>query len=282
MTDSVLLARLAAPLQSWGSGSRFDRRDTQLHPTKSGCIGMIAAALGLGYTADIGHLAALRFGVRADRPGTPVHDYQIVGGGPMPLRPRDLITDHRRAAAAAAWLDGESGPTFGRAVGTALASWYGAPKEIAPDDQTGVLTAGNLRRDPMQTYRWYLADAAFVAAFQSPDRDLLKEIADALEQPKRLLWLGRKSCPPSGTIAGGVHPGTLEEVLRTASLLPNATADRPWLWCEAPPGSRNASRITDQPVTFDPTRRMHAVRWEIRTRLTPDPDPAIRWEDLIP
>ncbi|MDT0453660.1 type I-E CRISPR-associated protein Cas5/CasD [Streptomyces hesseae] len=282
MTDSVLLVRLAAPLQSWGRGSHFDRRNTQLHPTKSGCIGLIAAALGLDHTDEIGHLAALRFGVRADRPGAPVHDYQIVGGGPMPLRPRDVITDHRRATAAAAWLDDESGPTFGRAAGTALASWYGAPKEIAPDEQTGALTAGNLRRDPMQTYRWYLADAAFVAAFQSTDRSLLEEIAAALEQPKRLLWLGRKSCPPSGTIAGGVHPGTLETVLRTTSLLPNATVDTPWMWCETPPGTAGASRTADQPDTFDPERRMHAVRWEIRTRVTPDPAPDIRWEDLIP
>ncbi|MFD7413163.1 type I-E CRISPR-associated protein Cas5/CasD [Kitasatospora purpeofusca] len=281
MTDSVLLARLAAPLQSWGSGSHFDRRDTQLRPTKSGCIGLIAAALGLDYSDDIGSLAALRFGVRADRPGTPVHDYQIVGGGPMPLRPRDLITDHRRAAAAAEHLD-ENGPTFGRSAGLALTSWYGAPKGIAPDGQSGVLVAGNLQRDPMQTYRWYLADAAFVVGFQSSDRALLGEVADALERPKRLLWLGRKSCPPSGTIAGGVHPGTLEEILRATCLLPNATTAEPWLWCEAPPGTPGAARTTDQPVSFDAERRAHAVRWEIRTRLVLDPSPAIGWEDLIP
>ncbi|MFE2728565.1 type I-E CRISPR-associated protein Cas5/CasD [Kitasatospora sp. NPDC059327] len=281
MTDSVLLARLAAPLQSWGRGSHFDRRDTQLHPTKSGCVGMIAAALGLDYSDDIGHLAALRFGVRADRPGAPVRDYQVVGGGPMPLRPRDVITDHRRATAAAAALEGENGPTFGHSAGTALAAWYGAPKEIAPDEETGALAAGNLRRDPMQTSRWYLADAAFVAGFQSPDLALLEEIAAALEQPRRLLWLGRKACPPSGTIAGGVHPGTLETVFPATSLLPGAVRD-PWLWCEVTPDTRGASRTTDQPLTFDPGQRVHAVRWEVRTRFAPDPVPAIHWEDLIP
>ncbi|MFJ9692203.1 type I-E CRISPR-associated protein Cas5/CasD [Kitasatospora sp. NPDC101183] len=282
MTRSVLLVRLAAPLQSWGTNSHFERRDTRLRPTKAGCVGLVAAALGLDRADDIGHLAALRFGVRADRPGTPVHDYQVVGGGPMPLRPRDLITDSRRADAAAVHLDGENGPHFGRCAGTALASWYGAPKEIAPEERTGALTAGNLRRDPLQTYRWYLADAAFLAAFESLDRDLLERIAQALEQPRRLLWLGRKSCPPSGTLAGGVHPGTLESVLRSTALLPNATAPAPWFWSEVPPGTGNASRTTDQPVTFDPEQRMHADRWESRTRLTPDPDPAIRWEDLIP
>ncbi|MEV6973738.1 type I-E CRISPR-associated protein Cas5/CasD [Kitasatospora sp. NPDC093806] len=289
---AVLLLRLAAPLQAWGAGSRFDRRGTQPHPTKSGVVGLAAAALGRDRAEDVGDLAALRFGVRADRPGTPVHDYHVVGGGPMPLRPRDLITDPDRAEAAAARLDAQplrpprTAHAFGRAAGTALDSWYGAPKLIAPDPRTGTLTAGNLRRDPMQTYRWYLAGAAFVAALQHPDRALLEEIAHALEHPRRLLWLGRKSCPPSGTIAGGVHEGTLETVLRATAPLPGPAADlpesRPWAWIEVPPGTRGATRTTDQPVTFDPDRRTHAVRWESRTRLALDPEPTIHWEDLIP
>lgn len=38
---------LDGPLQSWGFGSRFDRRTTALHPTRSGTIGLIAAAMGI-------------------------------------------------------------------------------------------------------------------------------------------------------------------------------------------------------------------------------------------
>jgi CRISPR system Cascade subunit CasD len=38
---------LDGPLQSWGFGSRFQRRTTGLHPTKSGVIGLISAAMGL-------------------------------------------------------------------------------------------------------------------------------------------------------------------------------------------------------------------------------------------
>ncbi|MET8702927.1 type I-E CRISPR-associated protein Cas5/CasD [Kitasatospora sp. NPDC004723] len=279
---AVLLARLAAPVQAWGVGSRFERRDTQPHPTKSGFVGMVAAALGRDRTDRIDDLAALRFGVRADRSGTPVHDYHIVGGGPMPLRPRDLITDHGRAEAAAAGLDAGTGPAFGAAAATALASWYGAPKLISPDERTGTLVAGNLRRDPMQTYRWYLADAAFVAALEHSSRTLLEEIAHALEHPRRLLWLGRKSCPPSGTISGGVHDGTLESVLAATSLLPGADDSRPWTWWEVPPGTPGAIRTADQPVSFDPARRVHADRWETRSRLALDPEPTIHWEDLIP
>jgi CRISPR system Cascade subunit CasD len=38
---------LDAPLQSWGFDSRFQRRTTALHPTKSGIVGLLCAALGL-------------------------------------------------------------------------------------------------------------------------------------------------------------------------------------------------------------------------------------------
>ena len=43
----VLYLRLYGPLQSWGSNSIFWRRTTELHPTKSGVIGLIFCALGL-------------------------------------------------------------------------------------------------------------------------------------------------------------------------------------------------------------------------------------------
>ena len=43
---TVLLLRLAGPLQSWGVKSRFTVRATELAPTKSGIIGMLAAAVG--------------------------------------------------------------------------------------------------------------------------------------------------------------------------------------------------------------------------------------------
>ena len=45
---SVLLVRLAGPMQSWGSQSRFSHRDTEREPTKSGVVGLLSAALGSG------------------------------------------------------------------------------------------------------------------------------------------------------------------------------------------------------------------------------------------
>jgi len=48
MSDTAYLAMLLdSPLQSWGCASRFERRTTGLHPTKSGVIGLICAAKGL-------------------------------------------------------------------------------------------------------------------------------------------------------------------------------------------------------------------------------------------
>ncbi|WP_234363987.1 MULTISPECIES: type I-E CRISPR-associated protein Cas5/CasD [unclassified Streptomyces] len=276
---SVLLMRLASPLQSWGALARFDRRDTQPRPTKSAVVGLIAAALGHDRTDDLGPLTSLRFATRADRPGTALRDFHIVGGGTYPLRPRDLITDHRRAAKAAAALDQATGPAFGHLPGQSVTHWYGAPKEIAPDPALGTLIAGNTTRDAMMTTRWYLADAAFVAAVQHPDEELLNRISHALEHPARLLWLGRKSCPPTGTISGGVHTGTLETILNTTALLPNATTERPWAWFETTNGTHGAVQTGDQPVTFHPEHRTHAPRWETRTRLTPEP--TIEW-DIIP
>ena len=73
---STLLLRLAAPLQSWGADSKFEeRRATMREPTKSGVIGMLAAALGRRREDPIDDLAKLRFGVRIDQPGQLLRDY---------------------------------------------------------------------------------------------------------------------------------------------------------------------------------------------------------------
>ncbi len=48
MSSDVCLALLLdGPMQSWGHASRFERRTTALHPTRSGILGLIAAAAGI-------------------------------------------------------------------------------------------------------------------------------------------------------------------------------------------------------------------------------------------
>jgi CRISPR system Cascade subunit CasD len=77
---ATLLLRLQAPMQSWGTTSRFDERDTQLEPSKSGVLGLVCAAIGRDRAEAVDDLAALRMGVRVDREGVPMRDYQTATG----------------------------------------------------------------------------------------------------------------------------------------------------------------------------------------------------------
>ncbi|CAN5546685.1 type I-E CRISPR-associated protein Cas5/CasD [soil metagenome] len=71
----TLLIRLAGPMQSWGTQSRFTERDTGLEPSKSGVVGLICAALGRPRNESVNDLATLRMGVRVDREGVMRRDY---------------------------------------------------------------------------------------------------------------------------------------------------------------------------------------------------------------
>lgn len=76
----TLLIRLAGPMQSWGTESRFNRRDAGREPSKSGVVGLLAATLGRPRWESVEDLAALRMGVRVDREGRLEQDYQTAGG----------------------------------------------------------------------------------------------------------------------------------------------------------------------------------------------------------
>lgn len=72
----TLLLRMDGPLQSWGTSLKLKDHDTDPYPSKSGVIGMIASALGRNRNEDVSDLSSLRFGVRIDRPGVIIDDYQ--------------------------------------------------------------------------------------------------------------------------------------------------------------------------------------------------------------
>lgn len=111
---STVLLRLQGPMQSWGTTSRFDERDTQLEPSKSGVLGLVCAALGRDRSEPVDDLAALKMGVRVDREGIPMRDYQTATGvviasngkpdlGRTVISPRYYLSD-------AAFLVGLEGP----------------------------------------------------------------------------------------------------------------------------------------------------------------------------
>lgn len=74
---NTLLLRFCAPMQSWGTQSRFTVRDTGFEPSKSGVLGLLCAALGIDREDDdsLQPLTLLRMGVRVDREGALRMDY---------------------------------------------------------------------------------------------------------------------------------------------------------------------------------------------------------------
>ncbi|NYE95729.1 CRISPR system Cascade subunit CasD [Psychromicrobium silvestre] len=93
---SSLTFVLKGPLQSWGSSSRFVTRGTEQAPTKSGVIGLLAAAKGIRRTEPLTELLKLSFGVRIDQPGRLIRDFQVAktqDGKSMPLSYRYYLGD---------------------------------------------------------------------------------------------------------------------------------------------------------------------------------------------
>ena len=94
MSDSTTRAfaiLLDGPMQSWGSSSRFTRRETEAFPTKSALIGLLAAAAGIDKHApdeaeNLAPFSALRLTVyrlprAAGRLVGRLSDFHTVGGG---------------------------------------------------------------------------------------------------------------------------------------------------------------------------------------------------------
>lgn len=78
----LLILRLEGPFQSWGERARWDIRDTALMPTKSGIIGLLACAIGIPRNSNrLREMDVLiKIGVRGDRPGLLLQDYQTITG----------------------------------------------------------------------------------------------------------------------------------------------------------------------------------------------------------
>jgi CRISPR system Cascade subunit CasD len=83
MTSSLALC-FDAPMQSWGIRSHGVIRDTMAEPTKSGVVGLLAAALGIERENDaaVAELARLRLAIRVDREGVLERDYHTTQNVP--------------------------------------------------------------------------------------------------------------------------------------------------------------------------------------------------------
>ncbi|MDK8450460.1 type I-E CRISPR-associated protein Cas5/CasD [Corynebacterium mastitidis] len=153
---STLLLKLKGPMQSWGDRSRYKIRATGQVPTKSGVIGLLAAAQGRRRTDPVEDLARLTFAVRVDQPGNLLRDYQTA-----------------------------------------------QPWQKNPNADASLVT------------RYYLSDALFVAAVESPRREVLEGLEAALRRPRFPLFLGRRSCPAPPDLVIGIKDVGAVEALRS-------------------------------------------------------------------
>ena len=230
--ETCLALLLDAPMQAWGHASRFERRTTALHPTRSGVIGLLAAALGIDKyapdeSAQLHRLAPLRITTitlpRRDRRGelpiVRLEDYHTVG-------PREGI---RRAS-------------------------------------------GKVDKDAtVQTYRHYLLDARFGVLLEGPAA-LLAELAIALRDPCWGVWFGRKCClPATPLLAAGPAPlaEAWTQLLRRADYTGDEPREHFDHVLESTPHTAGADMIDDAPLGFGhPIGERHAPRWLLRVPRT--------------
>ncbi len=219
---STLLLRFNAPLQAWGTEARYEVSSTRREPSKSGVTGMIAAALGCPRDQYPSELNALRFGVRVDREGELICDFQ-----------------------------------------TAKSS-----------------------KDAYVTYRYYLCDALFLVGLEGEEA-LLKRIAYALLHPQFPLYLGRRSCPPTGKLVLGLREKGLTEALMCEPSLDGRekTAEALRILVDAEPGDRSAFMQKDVIISLNPMHRSYGFRG-VREKMIEPPeshthDPMAELEEAI-
>ena len=105
---AVLVLHFSGPMQAWGDSSRFSRRLTRHEPTKSGVVGLLAAALGRSREEPVDDLAQLELAVRIDQPGKIIRDFQtehLQDGKSLPLSDRFYLSDAKFSIALGGPLD---------------------------------------------------------------------------------------------------------------------------------------------------------------------------------
>ena len=108
------------------------------------------------------------------------------------------------------------------------------------------------------TNRYYLADAEFLVGFESVDEELLKKIEYALLNPVFPLYLGRRSCPPTGRLCLGIRKLELEEALLEEEFR-NESIETVRMVMDAKKGE-DGNIVKDLPISYNPEHRKHMFR----------------------
>lgn len=110
---ATLLIPLVGPLQAWGLDARFDLRQTAPEPSFSAVLGLVCCCMGRDRSASIDDLTSLRMGVRVDREGQLLRDFQtaenVVSSNGKPAK--YPLVSQRWYLADAAFLVGLEGDT---------------------------------------------------------------------------------------------------------------------------------------------------------------------------
>ena len=220
---------LDAPLQSWGFASRFQRRTTGLHPTKSGVLGMICAAMGIAKGSD----------EESKLLQAPLMMTSIAIPRGAPVR---RLVDYHTVGAAYSQDD----------------SWE---RQMMIHNAEGKIRKVNGAYAPVETHRQYLADAKF-GVILAGERALLDQIADALRNPVWGIWFGRKSCLPAAPVCRGVFASCAEA---ETELLQGQPVEQFTRVEEVADFAAGTDSYNDQPVSFGQTNsssegRAHTVR----------------------
>ena len=212
---SSLLLLLKGPMQSWGDESRYKTRATSATPSKSGIVGLLAAAQGRRRTDPVEDLAGLSLAVRVDQSGSLLRDYQT----------------------AQPWL-------------------------VDNNASASLVT------------RYFLTDAAFVAAIESESRELLDGLSEALNSPAYPLFMGRRSCPVPPNLVLGIVDETAENSLIKHQIW-HATASHKKesernvklpIYRDALPGEAGSIPRQDVPLSYDPQHRKYGWRNVVLSR----------------
>lgn len=223
---STILFRLAAPLQAWGTEPRFDKWiRTGMEPSKSGIIGLVASAMGIDRTDDESLVTltnALRFGVCVDREGKIGTDYHAVRLVSHPdCNYHDMYSEN-------VFVNGKKLPET-------VISRYDYKK-------------------------YYLMDAVFTVGLESDDKDLLRDIQEALRHPKRILFLGRKSCPLTEELDSVIVDLPLRIALEEhINEIKDGRYHTYRLIYDVEP-SEKGTTVNDFPVSFNSKKKMWAPR----------------------
>lgn len=179
MSSAFILLWLEAPLQSWGADSRFGRRDTLDFPTKSGVLGMLCCALGAGGEQRelLAEMAFLKQTVFAYRKTVSLPD------------------GHRRA------VDQNPRLRDFQMVGSGYDESDPWQDLMIPRKSNGERAVGGGTKI---TYRFYLQDAIFAVVMEIPFHKA-EMVAEALQNPRWDIYLGRKCCAPVDIVFRGLY-----------------------------------------------------------------------------